>query len=86
LPYTSKNLVLRKRRRTFFGCFQAQELCGSTPLDIESTIESIEMLDRELEEIKRQAKDGHLRAKPDETVIFFLFLLYTSSSCFCQLG
>ena len=41
------------------------------PLDIESIIESIEMLDRELEEFKRQAKDGHLRAKPDETVGFF---------------
>ncbi|CAF4070720.1 unnamed protein product [Rotaria sp. Silwood2] len=47
---------------------RAQELCGSMPLDIESIVESIEMLDRELEEIKRQAKDGHLKAKPDETV------------------
>jgi hypothetical protein len=41
------------------------------PLDIESIIESIEMLDRGLEDIKRQARDGHLRAKPDETVGFF---------------
>jgi hypothetical protein len=39
------------------------------PLDVESIVESIEMLDRELEEIKRQAKDGHLRPKSDETVI-----------------
>jgi hypothetical protein len=42
------------------------------PLDIESIVESIEMLDRELQETKRQAKDGHLRAKPDETAIIFL--------------
>lgn len=54
-----------------FTFLQAHELCGSMPLDIESIIESIEMLDRELEEFKRQAKDGHLRAKPDETVGFF---------------
>jgi talin len=47
---------------------RAQELCGTMPLDIESIIESIEMLDRELEEIKRQAKDGHLKAKHDETI------------------
>ncbi|CAF4735686.1 unnamed protein product [Rotaria sp. Silwood1] len=47
---------------------RAQELCGSMPLDIESIVESIEMLDRELEEIKRQAKEGHLKAKSDETV------------------
>lgn len=40
------------------------------PLDVESIVESIEILDRELDEIKRQAKDGHLRAKPDETVSF----------------
>jgi len=39
------------------------------PLDVESIVESIEMLDRELEEIKRQAKDGHLKPKSDETVI-----------------
>lgn len=38
------------------------------PLDVESIVESIEILDRELDEIRRQAKDGHLRAKPDETV------------------
>jgi talin len=47
---------------------RAQELCGTTPLDIESIVESIEILDRELEEIRRQAKDGHLKAKPDETI------------------
>ncbi|CAF3837471.1 unnamed protein product [Rotaria magnacalcarata] len=47
---------------------RAQELCGSMPLDIESIVESIQILDRELEETKRQAKDGHLRAKPDETI------------------
>jgi len=47
---------------------RAQELCGSMPLDIESIVESIDMLDRELEEIKRQAKDGHLKTKHDETL------------------
>ncbi|CAF3470464.1 unnamed protein product [Rotaria socialis] len=47
---------------------RAQELCGSMPLDVESIVESIQILDRELEETKRQAKDGHLRAKPDETI------------------
>ena len=47
---------------------RAQDLCGKMPLDIESIVESIEVLDRELEEIKRQAKDGHLKARPDETV------------------
>ena len=47
---------------------RAQELCGTMPLDIESIVESIEILDRELEEIRRQAKDGHLKAKPDETI------------------
>ncbi|UJR28105.1 hypothetical protein I4U23_009360 [Adineta vaga] len=47
---------------------RAQELCGTVPLDVESIVESIETLDRELQEIKRQAKDGHLRPKADETV------------------
>ncbi len=44
------------------------------PLDVESIVESIEMLDRELEEIKRQAKDGHLRPKSDETVILVFWI------------
>ena len=55
------------------------------PLDIESIIESIEMLDRELQETKRQAKDGHLRAKPDETVIIFLILKFFIFFCFIRL-
>jgi len=58
--------------------FQAQELCGSMPLDVESIVESIEMLDRELEEIKRQAKDGHLRPKSDETVILVFEFIKTT--------
>lgn len=33
------------------------------------------MLDKELEDIKRQAKDGHLRPKADETVSVIFFKL-----------
>jgi hypothetical protein len=33
-----------------------------------SIIESIELFDKELNDIKRQANDGYLRIKPDETV------------------
>ncbi|CAF0901956.1 unnamed protein product [Adineta ricciae] len=52
--------------RTYLN--RAQELCGTVPLDVDSVVESIEMLDKELHEVKRQAKDGHLRAKADETI------------------
>lgn len=38
------------------------------PLDVDSIVESIQMLERELEDIRRQAKDGHLKSKTDETV------------------
>jgi hypothetical protein len=38
-------------------------------LDIESMIESIELMDRELNDTKRQANDGYLKIKPEETVI-----------------
>ena len=38
------------------------------PLDIESIVEAIEMLDHELDEIRREVKDGHVKVKPDETV------------------
>lgn len=38
------------------------------PIDVESVVESIQMLEKELDEARRQAKDGHLRAKPDDTV------------------
>ena len=41
---------------------------GRLSLVEKSIVESIEILDRELDEIKRQAKDGHLKAKVDETV------------------
>ena len=46
------------------------------PLDIDSIVESIEMLDKELIDIKRQVKDGHLKSKSDEMVICFF-----SSEC-----
>jgi len=46
-------------------------------LDIESIDESIELFDKELNDIKRQANDGYLKIKPNETVIFNLkFNLY----------
>jgi regulator of replication initiation timing len=38
------------------------------PLDIQAIIESIEILDKELAEMKREAKEGRLKAKSDETV------------------
>ncbi|CAF0840452.1 unnamed protein product [Didymodactylos carnosus] len=46
---------------------RAQELCGAA-LDVETIIESIDLLDKELIDIKKQAKDGKLRPKPEETI------------------
>ncbi|CAF1156243.1 unnamed protein product [Adineta steineri] len=47
---------------------RAQELSHSVLLDIESIIESIELLDRELNDIKRQANDNYLKIQPNETI------------------
>jgi talin len=48
---------------------RAQELNNSVVLNIESIGESIELLDRELNDLKRQASDGYLKIKSDEAVI-----------------
>ncbi|CAF2832485.1 unnamed protein product [Rotaria sp. Silwood2] len=47
---------------------RAQELCNSIPLDIESIVETIRLLETELKDIKRQANDGNLKIKCDETI------------------
>ncbi len=44
---------------------------NSVVLNIESIGESIELLDRELNDFKRQANDGYLKNKPDEAVSLF---------------
>ncbi|CAF0836753.1 unnamed protein product, partial [Didymodactylos carnosus] len=46
---------------------RAQELCGAV-LDVETIIESIDLLDKELIELQKQAKDGKLRPKLEETI------------------
>ncbi|CAF3892804.1 unnamed protein product, partial [Rotaria magnacalcarata] len=40
---------------------RAQELCYSTPLDTEAIVESIELLDRQLKNVKQQINDGNVR-------------------------
>ncbi|CAF4681847.1 unnamed protein product [Rotaria sp. Silwood1] len=47
---------------------RAQELCNSIPLDIESIVETIRLFETELKDIKRQANDGSLKIKCDETI------------------
>jgi hypothetical protein len=37
-------------------------------VDAESMDETIDFLDKELHEIRRQVNDGYLKMKPDETV------------------
>ena len=37
-------------------------------LDVESVDETIEFLEKELNEMKRQVNDGYLKMKADETV------------------
>ncbi|CAF3354839.1 unnamed protein product [Rotaria socialis] len=39
---------------------RAQELCYSTPLDTEAIVESIELLDRQLNDTKQQVNDGNI--------------------------
>ena len=50
---------------------KAQEAMGF--MELESALEEVFELDRELVEIKQSANDGTLRPLPGETVSFFLF-------------
>ena len=46
---------------------------NSAILNNESIGESIELFDRELNDLKRQVNDGYLKNKPDEGVCLFRF-------------
>ncbi|CAF1239126.1 unnamed protein product, partial [Adineta ricciae] len=47
---------------------RAQELNNSIGIDNESILELSELLERELNDIKRQAKNGDLQVRPNETI------------------
>lgn len=52
--------------------FQARELNDSMILDMQAINELIELFDKELNDMKRQANDGYLKIKPEETVEFLI--------------
>lgn len=84
----SSNRSIDRSTSSSFFSLQGQELCASIPVDIDSIVQTIELLDRELNELQQQIQNGTFKPLNNENVNSsnqFTTLCHQLKTHLCQL-